>query len=270
MTEAPGRALEAFFTPPEPAAVAGRTLIVVDTLRATTAITTLIAGGALAVYPCSSHEAARHVAAALPGSRLCGETNGLAPPGFDFGNSPVEFAALDTEGWTVVLSTTNGTRALALAAQASGTLVGCLRNRAAVAVAAQAVFGEPVAAQAVSGEPGAGEPAIVCGGEEGGTTASVEDAFTAGAVIERLIALDRRQEPEPVWRLSSGARLMRRAFLAYEGSAEAAFADSPHAGELRALGFAADLTYAAELDVETCVPRASIDEAGRVVVRGGS
>ncbi len=265
MTEAPDRALQAFFTPPEPAAVAGRTLIVVDTLRATTAITTLIAGGALAVYPCSSHEAARRLAAALPGSRLCGETNGLPPPGFDFGNSPVEFAALDTEGWTVVLSTTNGTRALALAAQASGTLVGCLRNRAAVAVAAQAVFGEPVAAQAVSGEP-----AIVCAGEEGGTVASVEDAFTAGAVIERLIALDRRQEPEPVWRLSSGARLMRRAFLAYEGSAEAAFADSPHAGELRALGFAADLTYAAELDVETCVPRASIDEAGRVVVRGGS
>ena len=153
------------FQPPEPGAVAGRTVLVIDTLRATTVITTLIARGAAAVYPCASVEATRELAAALPGSRLCGEVDGLPAEGFEFGNSPVEFAHLDVRGWLLVQSTSNGTRALAATSAARRTLVACLRNRTAAAEAALA---------------GGGDIALVCAGEEKGSAPSVEDAYTAG------------------------------------------------------------------------------------------
>ena len=252
--------IEAYFTPPAAAAVAGRTLIVIDTLRATTVITTLIAGGAAAVYPCVSQTVARRLAAALPGSHLCGELDGLRPPDFEFGNSPSEFAAREVRGWTVVQSTSNGTPALALAAGAARTLVGCLRNRAAVAAAA---LREPHAIAVVcSGEVGSGDGG---NGDGEATRPSVEDAFSAGAVVERLVALAGEGGTPP--RLGAGARLVRRTFEAYGGSAQAAFADSPHAAGLQRLGFEADLDFAAQLDATDCVPLASVDAEGRVVVR---
>lgn len=238
------RSVATYFQPPAPGAVAGRTVLVIDTLRATTVITTLIARGAAAVYPCASVEAAREMAAALPGSHLCGEVDGLPVEGFEFENSPVELARLDVRGWTLVQSTSNGTRALAATSAARRTLVACLRNRTAAAEAALA---------------GGGDIALVCAGEEAGSAPSVEDAYTAGAIIDRIVAA---AEPPT---LRAGARLALRLYRAY-GSAEAAFADSAHADDLRALGFEADLRYAAEADVERCVPAVGADATGRMII----
>lgn len=242
--------VQVYFQPPPAAAVGGGILVVVDTLRATTVITTLLAGGASAVYPCAGADEARALAARLPGSRLTGERHGVPIEGFEFGNSAAEFARLNVQGWTLVQATSNGTRTLALTAQAARTLIGCLRNRAAVAARAPA-----------EGRTGGQEIAIVCAGEENAVAPSVEDAFTAGAIVERMIATD------PTLTLAAGARLARRLYHAYHGDPLLAFAESPHAAELRRLGYADDLLFAAAMDVESCVPTAVIDETGRVVVR---
>jgi 2-phosphosulfolactate phosphatase len=186
------------------------------------------------------------LAAALPGSRLCGESDGLKVEGFDFGNSPTEFKGLDVRGWTVVQSTSNGTRALALAATAAVTFVGCLRNRTAVARALLA---------------GPGAMAMVCSGEQEATTPSVEDSFTAGAIVEALLKADATVQP------LAGARLARRLWRSYRGSARAAFAESAHAAHLQRLGFEDDLRFAAEIDVESVVASAALDGTGRIVVR---
>ena len=129
----PARRLNVFFSPPPPERVRGRAIAVIDTARATTTLTTLIAGGAEAVYPVPGEAEARALAAALPGARLCGERGGHRIAGFDFGNSPSEFAAMDVRGMRFVQTTSNGTRAVALAAHAAGAFVVCLRNRAAAA-----------------------------------------------------------------------------------------------------------------------------------------
>ena len=241
-----GRTIDVHFTPPAAEAVAGTTLIVIDTLRATTAITTLLAAGAEAIYPCAGHGEARSLAATLPGSVLCGESNGLKVDGFDYGNSPTEFEGIDVRGWTVVQSTSNGTRALALTASAEVTFAGCLRNRAAVARAALSA-------------PGA--IAVVCSGEQDATAPSVEDSFTAGAVVEAVLAADATRTP------LAGALLARRLFRSYRRSATAAFAESPHAAHLQRLGFTNDLRFAGAMDVESTVPLATIDAANHVVVR---
>lgn len=241
--------IDVYFTPPAPDVVSGKTLVVIDTLRATTVITTLIAGGADRIYPVASHDLARALAASMPGAVLCGESGGEQPPGFDHGNSPTHFAALDVRGWTVVQSTSNGTRALALASVAARTLVVCLRNvRAAAALLADANK----------------DVVIVCSGEADGQRPSVEDSFTAGVIVDHLLA-----QPSPTdatTPLTSGARLALRIFHAYDADPTRAFADSPHADHVRAIGDAQDLAFAAQLDAERVVPVAGLDAAGRVIV----
>lgn len=242
--------IQVYFQPPPASAVGGGILVVVDTLRATTVITTLLAGGAGAVYPCAEVAEARALAARLPGSRLTGERHGVPIERFEFGNSAAEFARLNVHGWTLVQATSNGTRALALTRQAARTLVGCVRNRAAVAARALA-----------EGRTAGQEIAIVCAGEDDAVAPSVEDGFTAGAIVERLI------EADPSLRLAAGARLARRLYHAYHGDPLLALAESPHAAELRRLGYAEDLLFAAAMDVESCVPAAMVDDVGQVVVR---
>ena len=246
------RRLNVFFSPPAPAHVRGRVIAVIDTARATTTLTTLIAGGADAVYPVPSEAEARTLAAALPGARLCGERGGHRTPGFDFGNSPIEFAAMDVRGMRLVQTTSNGTRAAALAADAAAAFVVCLRNRAA---AARALRDEAA--------PGELDLAIICAGEQRATAASVEDAFTAGALAALL--RDAREPAAIV--LESGARLALRVFDAYGRDPQRALADAPHADYLKSIGYAEDVRFAAEMDRETVVPRADVDNAGRIVVR---
>lgn len=245
------RAINVFFTPPPPPRVADRALIVIDTLRASTAILSLLRVGAEAVYACASADEARALAATMPGARLCGERGGRRVDGFGFGNSPVEFAALDLSGQTLVQSTSNGTRALRLARSARLTLVGCLRNRAAAIAAALAP---------------PHNVALVCAGEREASAPSLEDAFTAGA----MVAVALQAAGAEALHIEGGARIALRLYHAYDGDAAAVLAESAHAAHLRRLGFGADLAFAAAIDVESLVPRATAEGAERVVVRAPS
>src|SRR5581483_5165906 len=102
-------------------------------IRATTTLTVLLDGGCARVLVADGIPAGRTFAAASPGAYLlAGEVGGLRPPGFDFGNSPVELASADLNGRAVVFSTTNGTRALHACRGAGAILAGALRNAQAV------------------------------------------------------------------------------------------------------------------------------------------
>src|SRR3972149_1101559 len=85
---------------------------VVDVLRASTSIVTLLERGVPAVIPAAGLEEARALRKRLPGHLLCGEQDGLAPPGFDYGNSPTEFAAASLDARPAILAPSNGTRIL--------------------------------------------------------------------------------------------------------------------------------------------------------------
>src|SRR5690348_6982546 len=102
-----------------PGALKGGVAVVVDVLRATTVMVHALAAGCDAVLPCLEVDDARRVAEALPPGQavLAGERHGVAIPGFDLGNSPEEFTPERCRGRTVVMTTTNGTRALLAAAE---------------------------------------------------------------------------------------------------------------------------------------------------------
>src|SRR5213080_3938251 len=121
------------FTPDEaaPAAVG----IVVDVLRATSTIAQALASGYRRVLCCSELDDARALRREIPDSLVGGERKAVRIEDFDVGASPREF--LEPRAETLILSTTNGTRAiLETARRCEQVLLGSLLNLSAVAHAA--------------------------------------------------------------------------------------------------------------------------------------
>src|SRR3954469_23642043 len=117
----------------EPAALAGKTVVVIDVLRATTTIVHALAAGAKEVVPCLEVEEARRIATERGGEAVTGgERGGKQIPGFDLGNSPAEYSRERVAGKTVVFTTTNGTRAMQRCKSASRVLLGAFVNFSAV------------------------------------------------------------------------------------------------------------------------------------------
>jgi 2-phosphosulfolactate phosphatase len=117
-----------------PADVQGRVVLVIDVLRASTTVAVALANGAKAVIPFESSDEV--VARAKQFERddvlLAGERRMHAIPGFDLGNSPREYSAEAVEGKTVLLTTTNGTVALAGIQGARDVVVASYVNYSAV------------------------------------------------------------------------------------------------------------------------------------------
>src|SRR6478736_53350 len=87
--------------------------IVVDALRASSTIIAMFeAGDGAVVVAADPDDAFAIVGEERERYLICGESGGLPPAGFDYGNSPRQIAALDLAGRMIVLSTSNGTRAL--------------------------------------------------------------------------------------------------------------------------------------------------------------
>src|SRR5947209_4689500 len=112
----------------------GGVAVVIDVLRATTTMVHALAAGCVCVRPCAEIEEARALAGQMRAGRvlLGGERGGQPLPGFDLGNSPREYTAKVCKGNTIVLTTTNGTRALLRAAEAERVLVAAFVNYSAV------------------------------------------------------------------------------------------------------------------------------------------
>lgn len=114
--------------------------VVFDVLRATTTMNVALSRGVQSIYPVASVEDAVTYHKANPDWILAGERDGVRieysdADGnlhvFDFGNSPRELdAGIDIMGHRLVMTTTNGTRALEACRLAASGWIGCLLNRA--------------------------------------------------------------------------------------------------------------------------------------------
>jgi 2-phosphosulfolactate phosphatase len=85
-------------------------VVVIDVIRAFTNAAVMFARGALEVYPVSGVEEALQLRAQIPNALASGEVGGIAPEGFDFGNSPTQTNALNLTGKTIVQRTGAGTQ----------------------------------------------------------------------------------------------------------------------------------------------------------------
>jgi 2-phosphosulfolactate phosphatase len=236
---------------PQTARVApGRVLIVIDQIRASTTITTVLDLGCTDLFLAGDVRAARRLGR-LTGSLIAGERLARKPPGFDFDNSPSELARAGLGGRSLVLSTTNGTAVLRRFRAADAVLVGCLRNARAVAAAA-------VGLARASGPDGSVQ--VVCAGRLGRFV--IEDAVAAGVIVGRIAeVLGGDGEPAVLTDAAAAAVRLRASFP----DLLAAMAQSDGGATLREIGQPDDIAFCAEEDASSTVPRLVAGEPMRIV-----
>lgn len=210
--------------------------VVIDVLRATSTIVTALQNGAAAVVPVREQEEAIAVMHRLGRERalLCGERDSRLIAGFDLDNSPASFAPGVVAGKTIILTTTNGTRALIEAANAKSIVYcGALLNRTAIATVLEA--------------SDADKALLVCAGDHGAL--SFEDFFCAGAIVAQL------ERAIKGLAISDSARAAAVVYGAYAKRVTTAIASGRHAKHLIGLGFADDVAACSRIDVSSCIPR---------------
>ncbi|MEM8558731.1 MAG: 2-phosphosulfolactate phosphatase [Bacteroidota bacterium] len=226
----------------------GKTVVAIDVLRASSTIVTALAHGAKAVIPVSDMVQAGRLAANMDEDTglLGGERGGKRIDGFQVGNSPFEYTPEAVADRTVVLTTTNGTQAIARAKHAAAVTIGTFVN-------AQRVIDFLRAADAA----GDAEIVLFCAGWQG--RIALEDTLFAGYVLHRLwngaLPAD----------ATDACRIAHAQYRADHDRLTDALAESEHARRLLALDHADDVAYCSQMDT---VPVLPLYHDGRLILDG--
>lgn len=229
---------------------AGRVLIVIDQIRASTTITTALDLGCGDLLIAGDVRTARRLGRQT-GSLLAGERHARKPPGFDFDNSPSELSRAEIRGRSLVLCTTNGTAVLRRLRAGDHVLVGCLRNARAVAAAS-------VGLARAAGPDGSIQ--VVCAGRLGRFV--LEDAVVAGVIASRIAEClrDVGEEAE----LTDAAAAAVRLRASYPDMLTA-IEESDGGATLREIGRAEDIAFCAEEDASGTVPLLVAGDPMRII-----
>ena len=213
-TPLPGSAptIRVLFSPDEYEAIdagtlAGVTCVVFDVLRATSTMLEALAHGATGIRTAREISGALDLRRCHPEALLAGERDGLriraertGGVDFDLGNSPREFTRERVAGREIIMTTTNGTRALDACGGALAVHIASFGNLSALA--------GHLASR--TGADASGPLWLVCAGTL--ENASFEDALGAGALVDRLVT---RQDGMRAWSLDDSAQIAREVYLAH-------------------------------------------------------
>ncbi len=208
----------------------GKVVIVTDILRATSCMVAGFDNGVEEIVPVLQPDDCQPYAD--KGYLRAGERGGQKIAGFDLGNSPFDYKSEEVKGKSIVVTTTNGTRALhaAVDAGAKQTLVGAFANLKAIA-------------KYLKDNPD--DVAVLCAGWK--NRYCLEDALFAGG-LAHLLANSHSLDCDS----STSAMQL---FVQYEDNLIAALEQTNHARRLRGLGQAdRDLEYCSHVGQSTSIP----------------
>jgi 2-phosphosulfolactate phosphatase len=219
-----------------PQDVQGRVVAMIDVLRASTTIAVALENGARAVIPFESSEEAvtRSKQLERGAFRLAGERRMLKMGGFDLGNSPIEHTREAVEGKTVLLTTTNGTRALLALQGARDVVVASYVNLTAVGAMLRTAL------------RGGADITIVCAGQD--RQFALEDAACAGRFVHHV---SKRLTGVEVNDAALASSLIDKK---YGDNLMRLFETAAHGRALAAAGFVEDLSVCAAVDSYPVVP----------------
>ena len=201
--------------------------VIIDVLRATTVMTIAGSNGARSIATCSDIESAKKLAGSMtPRPLLCGERQCKKIAGFDLGNSPREYTRERVDGKRLILTTTNGTRAIEAARTARRMIVASFANLFAVV-------------ETLQNESGL---SLVCAGTNGEVT--YEDVLLAGAIADGCLEKTPDSPHDDSTRIALAAWREGRK----DGSLLSALAKSQGGRNLVNVGYANDLDACAELN----------------------
>ena len=213
--------------------IRGRTVVVIDVLRASTTIATALHNGARAIVPVPDMAHAGKLAAAMDQSSylLGGERGGEKIEGYHLGNSPLEYTRDVVEGKTIIFNTTNGSGAISAATEAAGLVVGSFLNA------------DRVVRYCREAER---DVTLICAGWRG--RVALEDTLCAGLLLHRLW---NGKEPGLV---SDAAHIAFTQYATDQDMLETAIRRCNHGQRLKEKGLEADLAYCLQIDTLPVLP----------------
>ena len=203
--------------------------IVIDVLRATSTMVTALHHHAKAIYPVSSIRNVKKLRTKHEYALCCGERGGVKIQGFDMGNSPRSYTKERVGGREIIITTTNGTKAIKKTEGAGVVLMGSLLNAKAVA-------------DAIKDKDG--KTAIIMAGTEG--EFSLDDALACGAILHHM---------GEGHHMDDRSLCCRALYERYKGNIMEGITQCSHAKRLIRLGYGEDVAYCAQDSVLSEVPR---------------
>ncbi|MED5578617.1 MAG: 2-phosphosulfolactate phosphatase [Nitrospinota bacterium] len=216
---------------------------VVDVLRATTTIISSLHNGCSEIYPVASRNAAivktrelkkKHINKKI---LLAGEKNGKAIKGFDLGNSPSNFKREIVRNKIIIMSTSNGTKAINAVKKQENVFLFSLANLSAVA--------KSIISPIIKNH----NLLVVCSGSE--RKYCEEDSITSGLLIQKLISLLDLEQ----FVCSDSTKACLHIANSYKKNILQAFKNCSWGEHLIQLGLKGDLEFCSKMDWSNVVPK---------------
>ncbi len=211
--------------------VENKTVVVIDVLRATTVMITALKNGAKNVIPVLTPEEAFKKKEELGANNvvLGGERKALPIEGFDYGNSPISYTPEVIKNKTLIITTTNGTRAIVNSQSANKLYVGAFINDMAVVNLLE------------------NETDIVLVASGSHDFFTLEDSLCAGKIAFEL-------QNKFNAKLTDGAIAMASLYKNYENNIHDINSKGKHYKRLTDIGANEDLTYCLTSNLTDVVP----------------
>jgi len=207
---------------------------VIDVIRATTTIATVLAKGAQEIIIAKNKTEAFLLKKIYKHHILCGEEGGHPPKGFDYGNSPLEFSKMTFDGLSIILKTTNGTKSFFKTTQAAASFSLSLVN-----------LGYVMDKIIKMCQDTRSDLIFISSGEKGRT--SYDDFYIAGLGIKYLLKKGLELD------LSDNAKIAISACLGEQSHYEA-LRKSISANSLIKAGLSSDLAFCTREDIYDIAP----------------
>lgn len=210
-----------------------KTAVVVDVLRASSTMITALHNRAKGIIPVADMGDASKISQNLdsPHYLLCGEKDGVKIEGYDLGNSPLDYTEEQVEDKTIILNTTNGTKAIKRAGLANEVIIGSFLNLETLITALKKVETDIV---------------LVCAGWKG--RLALEDLLCAGNIIYELTG---GKLPQNV---QDGAKVAFGLFEKFGDDIEKAVKTSNYAVRLKDFVSEEDISYCCQRNKMQVLP----------------
>jgi len=213
--------------------VRDKTVVIIDVLRASSTMITALQNGAKGVIPVGDMNDASKISHNLDAKSflLSGEKDGIKIQGYDLGNSPLEHSRDIVTGKTIILNTTNGTKAIKRAGLADTIFIGSFLNLKFLVEHLNQLEGEIV---------------LVCAGWKG--RLSLEDLLCAGNIIYELTSGQLPQHAR------DGAKVAFGLYEKFGNDIEGSIKSSNYANRLKDIISEDDLSFCCQHSIMQVLP----------------
>lgn len=216
--------------------VRGKVACIIDVFRATSVISSAMANGAREIIPMTQIQECFDLRERMlelnPNQRviLAGERKMVLIEGFELDNSPRSFTREKVDGATIIMSTTNGTRALNCANEADAVFVASMLDATEVCRQIQEMGLDVV---------------LICSGRNNRFT--LEDGLCAGKMANLLCGQGNQ--------LTDMAWMVKELYLNHKDNLKGALENCFHYHRMLGIGLQEDIDYCLQEDIFNCAVR---------------